>query len=559
MEEQQMERQTERQTEEKTAGAGKTFAIHTLGCKVNTYESDAISGRLRALGFQEVPFSEKADIYLINTCTVTNIADRKSRQMLHRARKKNEKALVVAAGCYVDAAMQNASMHALLEDRTVDLFVPNKDKARAAALILKRLAEDGQMEKAEADAANANAEETKAGQEASACTSADKQHADAGNENAGKGKAEENEAPSMFITELDGHTRAFLKVQDGCNQFCTYCIIPYVRGRIHTRPIADVVAEVRELTAHGVTEVVLNGIHLSSYGKEWMRNKKNPQAAKQPDMLTPEQVPTVNLPQIDAEEEGAPAAAKASVPSRKGDDIVNTKDAPLLALIAAVDAVEGITRIRLGSLEPRLMTEEFVQELSRCKKICPQFHLSLQSGSDTVLRRMNRHYDTALYREVCARLRRYYDNPAITTDIIAGFPGETEAEFQESLRFLKEIGFYEAHVFKYSRRAGTVADYMDGQVNEQQKAVRSEALIKEAAALSHAYRSSFLGKELTFLAEEALRFGDSLYLTGYTPEYVRCFKKVEAKEASLLQGKLVSGNAIEIFTEKSVDESLLLR
>lgn len=504
-----------------------TFAIHTLGCKVNTYESDAISGRLRAAGLREVPFSEKADVYLINTCTVTNIADRKSRQMLHRARKQNPDALVVAAGCYVDAAMQNESMHALLEDCAVDLFVSNKDKGGAAAMILERLS----------------------GVKASA-------------------------AP-LFVTELDGHTRAFLKVQDGCNQFCSYCIIPYVRGRIRTRPIADVIAEVETLAARGVTEIVLNGIHLSSYGKDWLRETGGKQAEE--DNTLSLEKKTDGAAAFSSEEKTAEAfeagtertehAAKEQRTVKDAaagsmcaeDDIVNTKDAPLLVLIRAVSSVDGISRIRLGSLEPRLMTEDFVRELAKLGKVCPQFHLSLQSGSDTVLKRMNRHYDTELYREVCARLRRYYQKPAITTDIIVGFPGETEEEFQESLDFLREIRFYEAHVFKYSRRAGTVADRMDGQVSEQTKALRSEQLIQAAAELSHAYRERFLGETVTFLAEEAITQDGATYLTGYTPEYVRCVMKVEAERAKQAQGRLISGKAIEIFQEKPVDESLLLR
>ncbi len=458
------------------------FAIHTLGCKVNTYESDAMAGALRRAGFREVAFSEPADVYIINTCTVTNIADKKSRQMLHRARKQNPEALVVAAGCYVDAALQNPQMQAVLRDSAIDLLVPNRDKGRIAELIAERLFGGGESR-----------------------------------EQKGQGQ------DGLFVTELDGHTRAFVKVQDGCNQFCSYCIIPYVRGRILSRPVEDCVAEIRNLAQQGVREVVLTGIHLSSYGKDLLQHKTS----------------------------GGTAGPEA----RKSDDIMNGGDAPLLQLIRAVQEIPELRRIRLGSLEPRLMSPEFVQALSAMEKVCPHFHLSLQSGCGETLRRMNRHYTPEEYRQSCETLRRYYDHPAITTDVIVGFPGETEEEFAESRRFAEEMGFYEMHVFKYSRRAGTRADRMEGQVPETVKEERSREMIRLSEEMSRSFRESFLGKEVEFLCEEEVEIGGETYGQGFTREYVRCLKKGRGFQ----KNELVRGAASEIFKEKAVYESLILR
>ena len=488
---------------EEAGKAGLRFAIHTLGCRVNTYESDAIAQAMRAAGFSETGFSEPADVYIVNTCTVTNVADKKSRQMLHRAKKLNPAALVVAAGCYVDAALQNAEMQAVLRDAAVDLLVPNREKPRIAELVLERLKGETMLS---------------AGQLL---------------QNAGAGAAQKNgavretaaetgkrSAAQPFLTELDGHTRAFVKVQDGCNQFCSYCIIPYVRGRICSRPIADCVEEIRRLSENGVKEVVLTGIHLSSYGKDWERR---------------ETVQAV----------------------RFSDDIMNTADAPLLELLSAVHAIPGIERIRMGSLEPRLMSEAFVSRIAALPKICPHFHLSLQSGCAATLKRMNRHYTPDEYRQSCARLRRYYENPAITTDVIVGFPGETEAEFAESRAFIEEIGFYELHVFKYSRRAGTRADRMDGQVLEGIKEARSRELLLLAEQMSHAYRSQFLGKELSLLCEELEEADGRSYAAGYSREYIRCRKPCSAD--AFVRSAVVSGTAAEICKEKEVYETLILR
>lgn len=473
-----------------------TFAIHTLGCKVNTYESDAISQSLKERGFEEVPFSEKADIYIINTCTVTNIADKKSRQMLHRARKQNPDAIVAAAGCYVDAAMKNESMSKLLSDRTVDIFAANKDKGELIRLIEERLSERGTGAEASAD----RDPETwnQAGEKQEAC-----RHEETDGASAFWGPGGEAAAFSG-LKSLSGHTRAFIKIQDGCNQFCSYCIIPYVRGRIRSRDEEDVIREARSLSKNGISELVLSGIHLSSYGRD-----------------------------------------------RKDRD---GGASPLIELIRRLSLIDGIKRIRLGSLEPRLITEDFAGELSRIEKLCPSFHLALQSGSDTVLRRMNRHYTTEEYAESCRLIRKYFQDPSITTDMIVGFPQETEEEFLETLGFARKIGFYEANIFKYSRRAGTVADRMEGQVPEQLKSQRSERLIELCEKLSEDYRRSFLGKELEMLCEERKTIDGEDYVTGYTKEYVRCLAKTPEFE----RNRLIRGTAEKILKEAGTGEYILL-
>ena len=434
-----------------------SFAIHTLGCKVNTYESDAMAESLRAAGFLEHGFDQSADIYIINTCTVTNIADRKSRQMLRRARKINPDALIVAAGCYVDDAIKNDKLSELIAEGVIDLAVPNKDKGRACGLILEKMAKQTR-----ADSADKN--------------------------------SDKENRKGLFLTQLDGHTRAFIKVQDGCNMFCSYCIIPYVRGRLNSRPNEDTIKEVRALSDKGVAEVVITGIHLTSMGEQ------------------------------------------------------------LLRLIEDIQSVEGIKRIRLGSLEPTLITEETARSFKAFDKLCPHFHLSLQSGSDEILKRMNRHYTAERYMESCEILKKYYEHPAITTDIIVGFPGETEKDFEASCELAKRVGLYEAHVFKYSRRKGTPADVMENQITEAIKAERSERLIDIAGKLSHEFRSYYIGKSLSFISEELADIDGITYETGYTPEYVRCLKKTDKLHAN----KLISGNCLQFIHENGVDESLIV-
>lgn len=419
---------------------GKRVAFLTLGCKVNSYETEGMRELFLKAGAVETEFGEEADIYVVNTCSVTNMADRKSRQMLHRAKKKNPDALVVAAGCYAQAAGEKLSAQ-----EGIDLVVGNNQKAR-----IVELTEEALMKK-----------------EVHLCALLD----------IGKEKAYE-EMPIETVTE---RTRAYIKIEDGCNQFCSYCIIPYVRGRVRSRGEAEILAEIARLAKEGYKEVVLTGIHLSSYG----------------------------LAQFDA------TLADAA----EGEE----KILPLLALLKKVQELEGIERIRLGSLEPRIMTEAFVKELASLSKICPHFHLSLQSGCDATLKRMNRKYTTAEYRQAVEYLRRYFDKPAITTDIIVGFPGETEEEFASSLQFAKDIAFSQIHIFKYSRRAGTVADRMEHQVPEQVKSERSDALEAVEKESREAYIRQFDGMEEEVLLEEATVVDGENYMTGHTTRYVKVF------------------------------------
>lgn len=401
-------------------------ALHNLGCKVNSYETEAMQQLLEAAGYQIVDFEEKADVYIINTCSVTNVADKKSRQMLHRAKAKNPEALVVAAGCYAQAAGEK-----LLEDTAIDLVIGNNKKAELVQLLEERLA-------------------GREPQDAVIDISA----------------AQEYEA--LHIERQADHTRAFIKVQDGCNQFCSYCIIPYTRGRVRSRRPEDVEKEVRTLAEKGYQEIVLTGIHLSSYGTDFKEEHQD-----------------------------------------------------LLELTKRLHQIPGVKRIRFGSLEPRLITEEFVRELSAMEKICPHFHLSLQSGCDATLKRMNRHYTCEDYLYRCGILRKYFRDPAITTDVIVGFPGETDEEFAETKKFLEKVHFYEMHVFKYSRRAGTRADRMPDQVPEPVKTKRSAELLALEKEMSKAYRASFQGRETEVLLEEPVEIGGVRYMVGHTKEYVK--------------------------------------
>ena len=446
-------------------------AFHNLGCKVNSYETEAMRQLLKEAGYELVSFEEPADVYIINTCTVTNIADRKSRQMLHRARKQNPGAVVVAAGCYVQARGE-----AVLEDGTVDILIGNNQKRR-----LPELLDEWFARREEEQAAGGGGDVLPAG----------------GCKTGGNGPglkaltdlSREREYESLGLLEAGGHTRAFLKVQDGCDQFCSYCIIPYARGRIRSRSPEETEAEVRRLAGAGYREIVLTGIHLSSYGLDFSGEKR-------------------------------------------------TEDAPfgrgLLRLIERLARIDGIERIRLGSLEPRIITGEFVQSLRGCEKLCPHFHLSLQSGSDSVLKRMNRRYTTEEYLNRCRLLRESFEKPAITTDVIAGFPGETEAEFVETLAFVGRVRFYEMHVFPYSRRQGTAAGAMAGQLPEAVKRARSHELLQLSERMSAEYRESLIGREASALLEEPAGEG---YMAGYTKEYVRV-KRAGGME---LAGKQVYG------------------
>ena len=444
-------------------------ALHNLGCKVNAYETEAMKQQLAERGYEIVPFDQKADVYIINTCSVTNIADRKSRQMLHRAKKLNPEAVVVAAGCYVQVASD-----ALKEDDSVDIIVGNNNKARLAD-ILEEYMKDRQ--------------------------------GDEGGYVLDIARAREYE--ELHVSRLGEHTRAFIKVQDGCNQFCSYCIIPYARGRVRSRKPEDVVAEVEGLVARGYREVVLTGIHLSSYGTEHM--------------------------------EGSPV---------KGGD---WDSGPLWDLIERIHRVEGLKRIRLGSLEPRIITEEFAGKLAGLPEFCPHFHLSLQSGCDATLKRMNRHYTTEDYLRRCGILREIFDHPAITTDVIAGFPGETEEEFEETRRFLETVRFYEMHVFKYSKRQGTRAAVMEDQVSEQVKARRSDVLLELEKTMSREYRERFAGSRVSVLFEEAAEIGGKWYMMGHTPQYVRAALPLEDG----MNREEFGGRIMELFASGLLNDEML--
>ena len=404
-------------------------ALHNLGCKVNAYETEAMQELLEQAGYQIVPFEEQADVYIINTCTVTNVADRKSRQMIHRARKRNPGAVIVAAGCYVQTK-DTAGL-----DADIDIVIGNNKKKEIARVLEDYFRERG-----------AGAKKI--------------ERLDIGHT---------SEYEDLTVSHTAGHTRVFLKVQDGCNQFCSYCIIPYARGRVRSRSREEVVAEVRRLAERGYKEVVLTGIHLSSYGTDI------------------------------------------------GDD--------LLSLILSVHQVEGICRIRLGSLEPGIITEEFARTLSECPKFCPHFHLSLQSGCDATLKRMNRRYDTAQYEEKCQILRKYFQDPALTTDVIVGFPGETEEEFEASRAFIDRINFYETHIFKYSRREGTRAAVMDGQVPDSVKTQRSALLLELGQKKQREYEEKLLGTAREVLMEESVVIGGETWQVGHTKEYVKIGRK----------------------------------
>lgn len=423
-------------------------ALHNLGCKVNAYETEAMQQILEEAGYEIVPFSEYADVYVINTCSVTNMADRKSRQMLHRAKKQNPDAIVVGAGCYVQTKEAQA-----LVDESIDIVIGNNKKHELVPML----------------------REYEASHRKTACV-ADINH-------------EKQAYEELSLSRTAEHTRAFIKVQDGCNQFCTYCIIPFARGRVRSRELPDVLQEIRTLAKSGYREVVLTGIHLSSYGVD------------------------------------------------NGET--------LLHLIEAVHELEGIERIRLGSLEPRIVTDAFAKRLSELPKICPHFHLSLQSGCDTVLSRMNRRYDTAEYEAGCALLRRYFEHPAITTDVIVGFPGEMDEEFETTERYLERIHFYEMHIFQYSRREGTKAAAMPDQVPETVKKERSEKLLALGHKMSEEFRRYYLGRQVTALLEEEFFHDGKRYYTGYTKEYV----KVAVETKKDLSNTFVTGTLKTQLTE----------
>ncbi len=429
----------------------KSVALHNLGCKVNSYEMDVMQQRLQDRGYKIVPFDAAADIYIINTCTVTNIADRKSRQMIHRARRCNPDAVVVAVGCYVQTAAGEA-----LEDGTVDIAVGNNRKKDIVSIIEEYLKTREQPRVEKIDINNTR------------------------------------EYEEMQLTRTAEHTRAYIKIQDGCNQFCSYCIIPYARGRVRSRAEEDILQEVRGIVAAGYREIVLTGIHISSYGLD-----------------------------------------------RGGPE--------LLQLIRKLHGIDGLKRIRLGSLEPRIVTEQFARQLSALPGLCPHFHLSLQSGSDAVLGRMNRHYTAGEYFQTTEILRNCFRDPAITTDVIVGFPGETEEEFRETEAFVRKVNFYEMHIFKYSRRQGTRAAMMEGQLTEAEKGRRSAVLAQAEEEMSRSYRAGWLNRETGVLFEEKKQVAGGTYWIGHTPQYVKV--AMEAGENADLSGQIVRGTPVGFLTE----------
>jgi len=442
-------------------------AIHNLGCKVNSYEAEIMQQQLIENGYEIVPFEEKADVYIVNTCSVTNIADRKSRQMLHKAKKENPEAVIVAAGCYV----QTREAEEILADG-VDLLLGNNKKGELIQLLEEYFRDSEKSSLVE-----------------------DLTH--------------ESEYEPMQLYRTAEHTRAYIKVQDGCNQFCSYCIIPYARGRVRSRGMKDILEEVNVLAQNGYKELVLTGIHLSSYGVDFV----DPDAKDRNDFV---------------------------------------KHSKLSELVEQVAEIEGIERIRLGSLEPRIITEEFAKRLAGIKKVCPHFHLSLQSGCDETLKRMNRHYSSEEYYEGVKLLRKYFSEvngcePAITTDVITGFPGETDEEFEKCYEFVAKVGFYETHIFKYSKRRGTRAAAMKGQLTEAVKAERSRRLLELNAENRRRYIQRLMDNPdyiASVLVEETENHEGVSYQAGYTREYVRCL--IDSKEncaGSVVQVKISSVTA----------------
>ncbi|MBE5940472.1 MAG: tRNA (N(6)-L-threonylcarbamoyladenosine(37)-C(2))-methylthiotransferase MtaB [Lachnospiraceae bacterium] len=438
-------------------------ALHNLGCKVNQYETDAMSQLLSEVGYTIVPFEEGADVYIINTCTVTNMADRKSRQMLHKAKKMNPKALVIAVGCYVQAAGEE-----LKKDNAIDIIVGNNKKGEIVNILNEYFGNDIKTDVLIDINAPCDYEDL-----------------------------------TLFSKSRE-HTRVFLKIQDGCNQFCTYCIIPYARGRIRSKSIDVVRKETVKIASEGVKEIVLTGIHLSSYGKNYKENK------------------------------------------------VEQEDYNLVTAIKDVAAIDGIERVRLGSLEPGIIDEEFLNEVKKIDKFCPHFHLSLQSGCDSVLKRMNRKYGADEYLEKCRLIREVFPDAAITTDIIVGFPGETDEEFETTLEFAKKVNFAQIHVFKYSPRKGTVAARMEGQISEPVKSLRSDRLIETGEKLRKDFVESFVESSQDVLFEEVEEINGKTYICGYTKEYVRVAVPCEKNNEKLYENRIAAVKITKVLNNENL-------
>ena len=444
----------------------RTIAFHNLGCKVNSYETDAMAQKCVEKGYKIVDFEQKADIYVVNTCSVTNIADRKSRQMLHKAKKQNPDSVVVAVGCFVQANPEEVA-----KDEAIDLIVGNNKKKDLFEIIEEYLNNKSVSTETVTDVHHCDYEELK-------------------------------------INKSEEHSRVFVKIQDGCDRYCTYCIIPYVRGNLRSRKPEDVVSEIKEIAANGYREVVITGIHLSSYGKDFLKDGKT---------------------SLDY--------------SGNADYLIN--------LLKDINEIEGIDRIRIGSFEPMILSEDFVSKLSKITKLCPHFHISLQSGCDSVLKRMNRHYDTKEFYEKTVLLREYFPGCALTTDVIVGFPGETEEEFNTTYDYLTKIKFFETHIFPYSRRKGTVADRMPGQLTMNEKKERVSKLLELDARLSREYRESKLGETDNIIVEEIKIINGENYYVGHTPEYVM----VALKEDDSLRQLI--GHTVKVRLDKILSDEVV--
>lgn len=449
-----------------------TVAFLSLGCKVNSYETEAMRGMFESRGYSIVDFKEVADIYIINTCTVTNIADRKSRQMLHQARKRNPKGIIAAVGCYVQASDKK-----LVADDSVDIILGNNKKSDIVTLVERYMKKQDSVKKGYHHKEELVIDINK-----------------------------EKEYEDLNVSSTLEKTRAFIKIQDGCNRFCSYCIIPYVRGRVRSRTDEDILDEIAELSLKGYKEFVLTGIHISSYGTDMMTDEHS--------------VKDVGVKERD----------------------VN----PLADLIIKVSKIKGVERIRLGSLEPRIISEPFVEAIAQVKQFCPHFHLSLQSGSDTVLKRMNRKYSSQEYYDKVLLLREYFVDPAFTTDVIVGFPGETEDEFRETVDFVKKIGFSQIHVFKYSKREGTVASKMDNQIPEYVKTTRSHELIQVSETMSKEYKALFMGRIEKILVEEVIVIDGNRYNIGHNERYI----KLASKSSKDLSNEIIEGKVMKYLSNE---------
>ena len=431
----------------------RTVAFYTLGCKVNQYETNAMEQQFIQNNYKIVDNTEKADIYVINTCTVTNMADRKSRQMLRRVKEINQSAVIVVCGCYAQVAKTE-----LEQIPEVDIILGINEKNKIVQIVEEYLANQNNIIEV-------------------ADVSKQKEFLDFGD---------------VTYTEKN---RAVIKVQDGCNMFCSYCLIPYARGRIRSRKIENVVSEIEKIAKQGIKEVVITGIHVASYGKDF-----------------------------------------------------ENENIRLINLLEEINKIEGIERIRLSSLEPTIVDEKFAQRLAKLEKICDHFHLSLQSGCDATLKRMNRKYTTARYKEATEILRKYYPNANFTTDVIVGFPGETNEEFNQTYKFLKEIGFYKMHIFKYSPRKGTVAEKLPNQVDGNIKEERSRKLIELSNNMQNEKNSQYIGKTVKVLFEEY----ENEYYKGHTTNYM--VVKVQTKEQ---EGFIDNIKDVEITENDTQTEELI--